>query len=229
MGLPKNMAFTNLGRRAIGTPRKKARQSRAHRNNPLDDSSSNDGGSSGDDSNIGANISGVDPTGFLGRLMRNLTKEQQRGNPHQSKQHTWRVDKYSAILSLMKTQQLLIKILLLKYDKSREADFKIDSISFLNQFDLIIKKKDAGAIAKQVQKITKNFNVTININLFQKFVCSIGFQPRVPQDLGGFTVFMMTPGYQLLTGAMDQPMCNFIAGRDNANKLAEALASTQLH
>ena len=75
--------------------------------------------------------------------------------------------------------------------------------------------------------MTSDFNVKVNINLFQKFVRCSGFLPKVAQDLGGFTVFMMTPGYQLLTGAMDQPMCNFIAGRDNANKLAEALASTQ--
>ena len=118
-------------------------------------------------------------------------------------------------MSLTKTQQLLIKIVLLEYDESRKADFKIDLISFLNQFDLIIKKKDAGAIANQVQHITKKFNVIVNIDLFQKFACCIGFQPRVPQDLGGFTVFMMTPDYQLL--------------KDNADELEKSLASTQYY
>ena len=77
--------------------------------------------------------------------------------------------------------------------------------------------------------MTSDFNVKVNINLFQKFVRCSGFLPKVAQDLGGFTVFMMTPGYQLLTGARDQPMCDFIAGKDNANELAKALAATRYY
>ena len=75
MGLPKTVAFANQGRRPRGTPRKKVCWSRAHQGNPPNNSGSRDNSSSSsDNSNIGAKVSIINPTPFLGKLMRNLAK-----------------------------------------------------------------------------------------------------------------------------------------------------------
>ena len=127
-------------RRARKAPRKKGRQSRTQRNDPPDgSSSSNDGSGSDNDSDVDANAIKVNPTVFLGKLMKNLTREQRQTNAHCNKAHTWKVDKESALSSLTSTQKLLMKIVLREYKEDHKAGFKIDSISFPRQFKLIIK------------------------------------------------------------------------------------------
>ena len=213
MGLPRSVSVTGHGRRSRRTTREKKHRSQRRRTDHYDDSDGGDNGdSSGDDGDSSGDDSGGDDSGdadngssgdrdstkaSLKSLLKQLNLHQ-KSNKLKTKQHTKKLEKDSALSLLTTNQKLLMKIVLAKHEEDTDLQH---TIPFSNALKMIIKKKDTASITNQVRQFNKDWNTTVNMDLFLQF------------GPGGFTVFMMTPGFHTQLQAESVQMCDSRTGQ----------------
>ena len=149
--------------------------------------------------------------------MKSLQKQlnlHQNSNELDTKQHTKKLEKDSALSLLTTNQKLLMKIVLVKHKEDTDQQHMIP---FSNALKMIIKKKDNASITNQVRKFTKDWNSTVNMDLFFQFLQRKGFSLAACLGIGRLPVFMMTPGFctQLQTERVQ--MCDYIAWKDTSD------------
>ena len=148
----------------------------------------------------------------------------------EKKKYQEKLERDSAASLLTKQQKLLIKIVLSKYELHLAVKrFKFDELTYPQFFKTTIRKKTKGSIENQVRKLTKKWNVTVNIDLFMQFIQCYGFVPSDGRGFAGLPIFMITPKHSTMSDEQRMEMCRYIAVDNSASNNAKRLHNTDYY